>query len=67
VDCIYDGKPSITPVEVAHRSITIAHLANIAIRLGRGKLVWNPATEQVVGDPTANSMLSRPMRAAYAI
>lgn len=67
VDCIYDGKPSITPVEVAHRSITIAHLANIAIRLGRGKLAWNPATEQVVGDPTANSMLSRPMRAAYAI
>lgn len=67
VDCIYDGKPTITPAEIAHRSITVSHLANIAIRLGRTKIAWDPATERIDGDPTASSMLSRPMRTAYAV
>ena len=67
VDCIYDGKPTITPAEVSHRSITVGHLANIAIRLGRERIAWDPAAEKVVNDPAANAMLTRPMRAAYAI
>jgi len=67
VDCIYNNQPTITPVEVGHRSISIAHIANIAIRLGRTSLRWDPATESVVGDPDANRMLSRPMRKPYAV
>ncbi|MCX7006862.1 MAG: Gfo/Idh/MocA family oxidoreductase [Kiritimatiellaeota bacterium] len=67
VDCIYDGKPTITPAEVSHRSITVGHLANIAIRLGRERIAWDPAAEKVVNDAAANAMLTRPMRAAYAI
>ena len=67
VDCIYDAKPTITPVETGHRSITSAHLANIAIRLGRSGLRWDPAAERVVGDDAANQMLSRPMRRPYAV
>ena len=67
VDCIYDGKPTITPAEVSHRSITPSHLANIAIRLGRTRIAWDPAAEKVVNDAAANAMLTRPMRAAYAI
>jgi predicted dehydrogenase len=67
VDCIYSAKPTAAPVEAAHRSITIAHLANIAIRLGRTSLRWDPATEQVIGDDAANKMLSRPMRQPYAV
>lgn len=66
VDCIYHGKPTAVPVEIGHRSITPAHLANIAIRLGRSGLRWNPATERVIGDEAANGMLSRPMRRPYA-
>lgn len=67
VDCIYDAKPTIAPAEVGHRSITIAHLANIAIRLGRSGLRWDPAIERVIGDDAANKMLSRPMRRPYAV
>jgi predicted dehydrogenase len=67
VDCIYDAKPTITPCETGHRSITIAHLANIAIRLGRSGLRWDPAAERVIGDEAANRMLSRPMRRPYAV
>jgi predicted dehydrogenase len=67
VDCIYSGQPTAAPAEVSHRAITISHLANIAIRLGRSKLEWNPKTESVVDDAAANAMLTRPMRAAYAV
>ena len=67
IDCVYSGQAPIAPVEAGHRSITIAHLANIAIRLGRSSLPWNPVTETIPGDAAANAMLSRPMRAAYAV
>lgn len=67
VDRIYDAKPTISPVEVGHRSITIAHLANIAIRLGRTRLQWDPAAEKIIGDPAASQLLARPMRRAYAV
>lgn len=67
IDCIYDAKPAISPAEVGHRSIAIAHLANIAIRLGRTSLRWDPAAEKFPDDSAANNMLSRPMRRAYAV
>ncbi len=67
VDHIYDGGTPIAPVEVGHRSITISHLATIAIRLGRESLQWDPATEQIVGDPAATAMLSRPSRKGYEV
>ena len=49
-------------MEVAHRSITICHLGNIAMRLGREKLRWDPRTERIIGDGEATAMLSRPYR-----
>ena len=67
VDCIYEKREPIAPIEVGHRSITIAHLANVAIRLGRPALDWDPVAEKFVGDDAANAMLQRPMRAAYAV
>lgn len=67
VDCVYSAQAPIAPVEVGHRSISIAHLANIAIRLGRTSLAWDPVTETIPGDAAANAMLSRPMRKDYAV
>lgn len=67
IDHIYDAKPTISPVEVGHRSITIAHLANIAIRLGRSRLQWDPAAEKLINDPAATKLLARPMRREYAV
>jgi predicted dehydrogenase len=67
IDHVYDAKPTISPVETGHRSITIAHLANIAIRLGRKSLRWDPAAEKIIGDPEASKLLSRPMRKEYAV
>ncbi len=67
IDGIYSGKPTAAPVETAHRTITVAHLGNIAMRLGRESLAWDPAKEEVAGDAKANAMLSRPMRAPWTL
>ncbi len=66
VECVHERKATITPIQAAHRSITIAHLGNIAMRLGR-KVVWNPETENFGEDAQANRMLSRSMRSPWRI
>lgn len=66
VDCVLSRKEPIAPIEQAHRSISIAHLGNISLRLGRD-LRWDPAAERFVGDEAANGMLSRPMRKPWKL
>lgn len=66
VDCILSGKPTIAPCETAHRSITIAHLGNIAMKLGRD-LQWDPKKERFVNDAGADKMLTRPYREPWTI
>ncbi|MBM4018999.1 MAG: Gfo/Idh/MocA family oxidoreductase [Planctomycetes bacterium] len=50
--------------EEAHRSVTLLHLGNIAIRTGR-KLRWDPAAEEFPGDAEANAFADVPMRAPW--
>ncbi|MCA9285468.1 MAG: Gfo/Idh/MocA family oxidoreductase [Phycisphaerales bacterium] len=64
LDCVRSRRQPIAPIEQAHRSITIAHLGNISMRLGR-PLRWDPASERFVDDSGANAMLGRPMRAPW--
>lgn len=66
IDCVISRQETAAPIEQAHRSITIAHLGNISLRLGRD-LRWDPAKEQIVGDESAQRMLSRPMRKPWSI
>ena len=67
IDCVLSRKETVAPVETAHRSITICHLGNIAMRLGREKLKWDPVKEQIVDDAEANKMLSRPYRGDWKL
>ncbi len=67
IDCVLSRKATAAPVEVAHRSITICHLGNIAMRLGRKTLRWDPAKEQILGDDEAAKMLSRPYREPWKL
>ncbi|MCX7014236.1 MAG: Gfo/Idh/MocA family oxidoreductase, partial [Candidatus Sumerlaeota bacterium] len=66
IDCALSRREPIAPPEIAHRSATIAHLGNIAMRLGR-KLKWDPDTERFVNDPEADRMIGRTMRAPWTI
>jgi len=50
--------------EAAHRTISIIHLANIAIRVGR-RIRFDPQKEIIVGDEQANRLAYQPMRAPW--
>lgn len=58
LDCVYTGKATIAPVEAAHRTISIAHLGNIGLRLGAKSLKWNPQTEKFVDHVEADKLLN---------
>jgi predicted dehydrogenase len=64
VDCVTSRKRPICDVEIGHRSVTVCHLGNISIRLGR-PLFWDPEKEVIIGDEEANRWLSRPIRAPW--
>ncbi len=49
-----------------NRMLEICHLANIAMRLGRG-LDWDPVTREITGDAQANAFLARESRKGYEI
>ncbi len=66
LDSVKSRNDPIEPVEIGHRTASLCHLGNIAMRLHR-KIHWDPEKEEVVGDPEASAMLSRPMRAPWTI
>jgi predicted dehydrogenase len=65
-ECCKDRTQPISDVATHHRTMTTAHLANIAIRLNR-KLNWDSAKEQIVGDDDANKWQKREQRKGYEI
>lgn len=64
LDCILSGKPTVAPVEVAHRSTSACLLIHTAMKLGR-TLHWDPIRERFKNDDEANAMLARPQRFPY--
>jgi predicted dehydrogenase len=61
LECIRSRQQPIADIESAHAVVTTCHLANISLRVGR-KITWDAEKEQIVGDPQANEMLTRPYR-----
>jgi predicted dehydrogenase len=66
LDCVKTRQDPVEPVEAGHRTATLCHLANIAMRLRR-PIRWNPHTEEIVDDAEASRMLSRPARAPWNV
>ena len=66
LDCMKSRALPICDVEIGHRSATVCHLGNIAVRLGR-KIRWDPAAERIVGDEEAAQWIDRPRRSPYTI
>jgi len=65
IDCVYSRQETIAPAEIGHRSITMSHLGNIAMKLQQD-LDWDPVAEKFIGNDIANSMLTRKMREPWA-
>ena len=54
------------PVETAHLAAGLAHLGNVAYRVGR-QLEFDPKTERFVGDEQANALLTRTYRPPFVM
>ena len=66
VDCVRSGKPTIAPVEVAYRAISVALLGEIAMTTGQ-TIKWDPDKEEIIGNPRASGLLSRPYRQPWTL
>jgi len=65
-DCIRSRQAPICDAETGHRSATMCHIGNIALRTGK-KLVWDADREKFTGANAheANRFLKRKMRKPY--
>ena len=68
IDCIRSRRAQDihSPIEEAHISTTLVHLANASYRLGR-TLRFDPAQEQVINDEEANGLLRGTYREPYIV
>jgi len=64
--CVKTREEPVAPVRIEHRTVSVCHLTNLSIRLGRA-LTWDPEKEVFVGDEEANGWLSRKQREPYGI
>jgi len=64
--CVKSRKEPVAPVRIEHRTVTVCHLTNLSIRLGR-PLTWDPEQEIFVGDDEANQWLARGQREGFEI
>jgi predicted dehydrogenase len=66
-DCVRSRKDPICPAEIGHRSISVAHLGVISVRMGGVALKWDPAKEEFTGEHAkeAKRWLTREMRKPY--
>ncbi|NQT88489.1 Gfo/Idh/MocA family oxidoreductase [bacterium] len=61
LDAIRNERTPNAPVDIAHRTVALVHLGNIACRLGRS-LQFDPAKETILGDDEAAKLLTRTYR-----
>ena len=66
LDCIKSRAKPICDVEIGHRSATVCHLGNIAVRTGQA-IAWDPAAEQIINNPDAAKMVEKAYRAPWKL
>lgn len=66
LECVKSRKETVAPVEIAHRSISIGLLGEIAMTTGQ-KINWDPVKEEIIGNPMASRLLTRPYRQPWKL
>jgi len=66
LDCVKSRKETIAPVEVAHRSISVGLLGEIAMTTGE-TIKWDPDKQEISGNPRASRLLGRPYRQPWEL
>jgi predicted dehydrogenase len=67
IECIRSRKDPICTAEIGHRSATVCHLGNIALRMGGRRMDWDPKAEKFTNDDEANKLVSRPYRKPWKL
>ncbi|MEX1039976.1 MAG: Gfo/Idh/MocA family oxidoreductase [Pirellulaceae bacterium] len=66
IDSVKARKQPFASAEAGHRTASVCHLNNIAMRLGR-PLKWDPAGEKFIDDDEANKLVTPEMRAPWTL
>ncbi len=66
LDCVKSRKTPAADIEIGHRSATVCHLGNIAVRTGK-KIAWDPKAEAIVGDADAAKWLTKEYRKPWTL
>jgi predicted dehydrogenase len=66
LDSVRSRKEPFATAEIGHRTASLCHLNNIAMRLGR-TLKWDPVKERFTGDDEANKLITPVMRAPWKL
>ena len=66
IDCVRSRKETIAPIGVAFRAISVALLGEIATTTGQ-TIKWDPDKEEIIGNPMASRLLSRPYREPWVL
>jgi hypothetical protein len=66
LECMRTRKETITPVNVAHRSITVGLLGEIAMTTNQ-TIKWDPDKEIILNNESANKMLMRNFRSPWKL
>lgn len=66
LECVKTRATPAADIAIGHRSATVCHLGNIAVRTGK-RIHWDPETETIVGDAAASQWLSKEYRQPYAL
>jgi predicted dehydrogenase len=64
LDCVKSRLKPVAHEEIGHRTASLCHLVNIAMRVGR-PLEWDPVRETILNDPEADRLMRRPMRSPW--
>ncbi len=65
-DCVKSRQAPAADVSIGHRSATVCHLGNIAVRTNK-KIHWDPASETIVGDSEASKWLTKEYRKPWTL
>jgi predicted dehydrogenase len=66
LNCMKTRARPVADVEIGCRSATTCHLGNISHWTGRS-FKWDPAKEDIIGDPSLAQWLDRPKRAPWTL
>ena len=66
LDSVKTRQRTIANADVAHRSVSVCHLANLCRRLDR-PIKWDPIKEECIGDDEANRLCLRSYREPWYV